>query len=575
MTMAFAKLVSGIFVFGSVTALVAAGCGGSDGLPPLEGLDGSVDPNNNPSGKDSICLLNNCDTDRECKNCSGDRTTCNQKEHRCVACGPEAGGKNCGAGQSCTKYGDCVPGGVSCNEDASGKPTITCASDADCSACGPNFKVCDPAAKKCVGCTTANVTNCQSTDVCTAAGDCVPACPATCKADADCGKCGAPGAENHACNRGVCAKCSETKACPNANEICNDVGDCEKTCGVAKNPNKCNTDADCTSCQGGLTKCTGKPIGGGLGTCAAAAAGCEQLGTGVFVLPDPFSRVTQACSTDANCANVSAKFDVGSIIKKATGLNVNSATLDYPMHACASVDILDGKKCGVCVPCKKDADCTPIDVQKFAGDAFGPIGSIAAAILLDKAFGPSDRKVHMYCQKINAVAGGEYGACVPCPSFFQRCGDAAVDTDNPATACDHGVCTVGAALGATCDSGCAGRVAQKDPFCTSKTGFWDQKCKDLVESECTNITCNPNTCAAPRDSGWYCRNDASEGGYRCNGGETGSTIAEGRQCPTSPKQYCHRQNPNDVKSKAVLCTSEGEAGCGAGSVGKAKCFTTP
>ena len=50
---------------------------------------------------------------------------------------------------------------------------------------------------------------------------------------------------------------------------------------------------------------------------------------------------------------------MGALIKKATGLNIKDANIDYPMNACASVDILDGKKCGVCVPCKKDADCAP------------------------------------------------------------------------------------------------------------------------------------------------------------------------------------------------------------------------
>ena len=557
--MAFAKLVTGLACIASVSALVVA-CGGSDTLPPLDGLDGSVDPNNDPNGTDKICLLNNCDTDRHCQDCTGGRTVCNQKENRCVACGPDAGGKSCGAGQTCTKYGDCVGGGVACAEDVNGVPTITCNADADCAACGPAFKVCDPAAKKCVGCTPTNVTNCQSTDVCKDS-KCQPACPDTCKTDADCGECGGKNGApaNHACNRGVCAKCSESKKCPGSNEVCNDVGDCEKICGVAGNPNKCKADADCASCQGGLTKCTGVPIGGGFGTCAAPAAGCEDLGKGVFVLPDPFSRVTQACSTDANCAGVKAQLNVGALIKKATGLNVKDANIDYPMNACASVDILDGKKCGVCVPCKKDADCQAIDVQKFAGEAFGPIGSIAAALLLDKVFGPTDRKVHMYCQMI---AGG-YGACVPCPSFFQRCGDSAVAGEEPATACDHDVCTLGPALGPTCEQGCAGRVGMKDAFCNSKMGFWDQKCKALVETECKNKTCFPDSCASPKTAGWYCSDSNKNAGYRCMG-DGSVTIAEGHSCATQPNPtYCHRQDPTDIRSKAVLDTN-----------GRPRCFPT-
>ncbi len=573
--MTFSKLASGFFVSFTFAAVVVAGCGGKDAPPSLEGLDGSADPNlNNPGGNDKICLLNNCDTDRDCKDCSGGRSTCNQKEHRCAACGPAAGGKNCSGGQQCTKYGDCVPSGVTCNEGADGKPTVSCSGDADCAACGPQFKVCDTAAKKCVGCTPANVINCQSTDFCNGTtGECMAQCPAACTKDADCGKCGAPGAENHACNRGVCAKCSPTKNCAGA-ETCNDVGDCEKTCGLATNPNRCNSDADCAGCAA-TTGCS-KPVGGGLGTCVAKAAGCEDLGKGVFVLPDPFSRVTQACSSDANCASTNIDLNIGAIIKRATGLNVNNANISYPMRACASVEILDGKKCGVCVPCKKDADCTAIDVQKLAGEAFGPIGSIAAAILLDRVFGPNDRKIHMYCQKVGGVGNGEYGVCVPCPSFFQRCGDEAVANEEPVTSCGHSVCELGPALGPTCDGGCAGRVGLKDPFCASSKGFWDPKCKALVETECTNKTCQPNTCVG-KDLGWFCDDiDTSRGGFECKGNEGGGQIATGHQCPSTPtsKTYCHRVTAGNVKSKAVLCTTETEPGCRPGSIGKPKCLPT-
>jgi hypothetical protein len=561
--MAFAKLVSGLVCLVSVSTLVVVGCGGGgDTLPDLGALGdgGGFDPNN-PGGNDKICLLNNCDTDRHCQDCSGGRTTCNQKENRCVACGPEAGGKTCGAGQTCTKYGDCVGGGAACAEDANNVPTIACNSDADCAACGPDFKVCDVGSKKCVGCTPANITNCQSTDVCKN-NTCQAACPATCTVDADCFQCGGTNGApaNNACNRGICAKCSESKRCPSPSEICNDVGDCEKACGLATNPNRCNTDADCSGCMGGLTKCTNKPIAGGTGTCAVAAAGCSDLGMGTFVLPDPFSRVTQACSTDSDCAGIKASLNVGGLIKKATGLGVGDGSLDYPMNACASVDILDGKKCGVCVPCRTDLDCQPADVTKFAGEAFGPIGSIAAALLLDKVFGPSDRKVHMYCQQITRG----YGACVPCPSFFQRCGDAAFVDDTPATACGHDVCVLGPGLGPTCNEGCAGRVAQVDPFCGSQMGFWDQKCKTLVETECKNKTCFPNSCNAPKEAGWYCNDTNKVAGYRC-GGDGVVAIAEGSTCPATPNPtYCHRVDPTDIRSKAIV-----------DGTGKPRCFPSP
>ncbi len=559
--MAFAKVVSGLLSVATVSAVVVA-CSGGNSLPPLEGLDGSstVDPNTQPGGNETICLLNNCDTDRHCQNCSGGRSTCNQKEHRCVACGPEAAGKACSSGQACTKYGDCVAGNAACAEGADGVPTISCNGDADCAACGPDFKVCDPGSRKCVGCTATNLTNCQTTDICKA-GKCEPACPAACATDTDCSQCGGKNGApaNMACNRGVCAKCSDTKKCPGANETCNDVGECEKVCGLALNPGRCNTDGDCASCMGGLTRCGNKPIAGGPGTCLAPAAGCSDLGKGVVVLPDPFSRVTQTCSVDGDCAGIKASLNVGGLIKRATGLNVGDASLDYPMNACASVDILDGKKCGVCVPCKKDLDCQPIDVQKFAGQAFGPIGSIAAALLLDRVFGPSDRKVHMYCQMIT----GGYGACVPCPSFFQRCGDSAAGEEK-ATLCPHDVCTIGPALGPTCDTGCAGQVAAKDAFCGSVMGFWDQRCRALVETECRTKTCVPVSCVAPKTAGWYCNEQNKNAGYRC-GGDGTPGIAEGFNCaPVSGQTtYCHRTDPTDLRSKAILDTN-----------GRPRCFPT-
>ena len=160
------------------------------------------------------------------------------------------------------------------------------------------------------------------------------------------------------------------------------------------------------------------------------------------------------------------------------------------------------------------------------------------------------------------IAGG-YGACVPCPSFFQRCGDAAVAGEEPATACDHDVCTLGPALGATCEQGCAGRVGMKDAFCNSKMGFWDQKCKSLVETECTNKTCFPDSCASPKTAGWYCSDSNKNAGYRC-AGDGSVTIAEGHSCATQPNPtYCHRQDPADIRSKAVLDTN-----------GRPRCFPT-
>lgn len=546
-----------------VALVVVPGCGSDDAGPaPFAGDGGGSDAAaDGKSGNDTICLQNNCDTDRHCADCSGGRTVCNQKEHRCVACGAAAGGKGCGTGQYCTKYGDCVPNGVTCAEDPAGAPQVACKSNADCGACGPNFRVCNVGTQKCVGCSATDTTNCQSTDVCTNE-TCVPACPSECKTDGDCGQCGAPGKEAHACNRHVCAQCSPTAPCPGGDK-CDDHGVCVKRCGLGNKPGKttCLADADCAGCKG-TTKCK-LPVNGGEGVCVAPATGCSDLGKGVLVLPPPFDTVTNTCSNDADCANVSADLNVGKILRDVTGVSaIKDASVPYGMRVCGAVDVLD-KSCGLCVPCKVDTDCQDIDVQQVAGDAFGPVGSIASAILLDKAFGPNDRKIHLYCQNV----AGNYGACVPCPNLLARC---AVGGEVPPTgACDHDVCAPGGPLGVQCDP-CVAEVCAKDSYCCTKE--WDLACKVEVDQFCTKKTCEPDKCVY-RQAGWFCFTDGSKGGYRCDG--TTQTVAEGRQCPNANgTTYCQKSGPN-VKDTAVLCQTEGEPGCGPGTVGKPKCFPTP
>jgi len=155
---------------GSVASLclvgvTVAGCGGSDsgggdnyfpegGAGNKDGQAGGGEGGG--GGNDSICLLNDCDLDRDCKDCTGGRTTCSQKEHRCVACGPTANGATCGSGQYCTMYGDCVANGVTCPVDGTGNPTVACKTSADCGACDPKHQVC--ADGKCSGCSPDDVT---------------------------------------------------------------------------------------------------------------------------------------------------------------------------------------------------------------------------------------------------------------------------------------------------------------------------------------------------------------------------------------------------------------------------------
>ncbi len=555
--MTLQKCALTVVLFAAILISSVSACsssGDSPGFDPTTGADGGKDGAG--GGGDTICLLNNCDIDRDCGNCTGGRTTCLQAEHRCIACQPGSTG-TCKQGQYCTKYGDCVPNGVACAADAKGTPTISCNADTDCAACDPHHKVCDAGAHKCVGCLTTNVTNCQSTDVCVA-DTCVPKCPGQCTVDGDCGQCGATGKEAHACNNHRCAQCSPTSKCPNGGTCDTKHGVCLPLCGLAGEPEVCNSDTDCAGCKGGATHCN-LPVNGGKGQCAINAPGCSDLGKGVVTLPEPFSSVTNTCSTDQDCSSVNANINVGKLLRDITGLSIiHDASLLYPMHACANVNIpIIKASCGICVPCKQDADCTDIDITKIAGDAFGPLGSIAAAILLDKIFGPNDHKMHMYCEPV--VDG--YGVCAPCSNILRSCGGEPPPAGG--APCDHDVCTPGGPLGTQCEQ-CTADVCAHDQFCCDKTnGGWDALCKREVDEYCTTKTCaDPDTCQFKK-AGWYCSTLQAYSSYLCDDNQQ---ISIGSQCQTS--QYCHKTGPNP-KDQAILAPP------GDGGAQVPQCFATP
>jgi len=540
------------FVLLCLLLFAAPGCSSS----PI-----GVSPDGTGTGTQGICLLNNCTDDSDCGNCSDTKTTCYAAEKRCVACGPNAGGKTCKAGQYCTQYGNCSSNSTKCAEDGSGAPTISCNNTADCGACGPKFQVCDTTAHKCVGCSATNTTNCQSTDVCTTAGTCVAKCPATCRQDAECGQCGATGKEAHACNLHICTQCSATMACPNGGKCDLTHGTCSAPCGITSGKSDCETNDNCSGCKG-VTSCK-VPVNGGTGACAAPANGCSDIGKGIIVLPDPYSRVTQACSNDADCSGVSVDFNLGKELRDITGLSlIKDGNFPYSMHACASVEVLD-KSCGLCVPCKQDADCTDVDITRVAGNIFGTIGSVASKLLLDKAFGPNDHKIHMYCQSV----AGDYGACLPCSNPLARC--AQTDAAVPATGtCDHEICDVGGPLGQQCDP-CVASVCAKDPWCC--TNQWDLQCKTDVDLYCAKKTCEPDKCVY-RTGGWYCHAD-NMSAYHCAANPEGEEqIDDGVSCPDG---YVCKPTGDGQKDPATLCTaadSDTSTQCTATTVGKAKCF---
>ena len=487
-----------------------AACGsskGSGGGPP-KGSGGSSGSGGTDGGGGvgatgaGLCLLNNCNSDAECEGCSFGRTKCNLDENRCVACDPVAG-TGCKAGEECTSFGTCAPVGLTCPTDASGTPTVTCSADSDCIACDPMHQKCDTATSKCVACIPSGDTSaCLGSDYCTPTGACEQKCPPSCTQDADCGNCVNGGKEAKACNNHVCAECSETLPCGAGLEC--QKGVCVKPCGKAGSPieggGECQTAAECYGCGNTESTTTWEckfPINGGThGTCVPPAEGCTDIAKSGVVLPPPFDQVTNLCSSDSNCANVSIDLNVGKLIKDLVGsdeidlglkkIKINDATISYKMPQCASIEIKD-ESCGVCVPCETDADCKPIPLDPlisdlFAGDA---LAQLAAAFLMDLLFGKDkEHEIHMQCQP---VAKG-YGVCAPCANPTKACGTGSTGQPGSGT-CDHNVCETGSALDPTCGL-CAAAVCLNDFYCC--TVEWDDMCKQHVDDVCA-VGCDGTT----------------------------------------------------------------------------------
>lgn len=453
----------------AVPALVF-GCANSD---PIPGLAGPEDGSDTESDENQICLLHNCTEDDHCGGCSGGRNTCLVEEKRCVACNADTG-TGCPDGEYCSSWGNCVPDGLECPTDSHGTPTISCSTNADCLACDPMHQVCDPASGSCVACTPSDTSACQSTDQCLD-NSCAANCPAQCMSDSDCSSCGGPGYEAHACNQHQCAECSPTVPCPNG-EVCSPQGVCGAQCG-SDGLGSCTSDSQCLGCGLDATECH-IPFGSSTGQCGPSAAGCSDLGTNVAVLPEPYDQVTNLCSNDGDCAGVGVTFNVGEMLRNLTGIDdIGDANISYPMNSCAAVSIGD-TSCGVCVPCQVDSDCQDIDIDQFALDAFGPIGSLAAAFLLDQVFGPNDHEINMYCQP---VAGG-YGACVPCPGLIYECGvGEGGGGGGGGGSCSHDVCDQGGALDPSCGS-CESAVCANDSYCCNTA--WDDVCVGEVAQYC-------------------------------------------------------------------------------------------
>ena len=480
-----------------------------------------VDPSGGGGGGDGeeegICLLNNCSDDKHCVGCQDNRDTCLIAENRCVACDPNTG-EGCEEGQDCSPFGICVPEGLTCPTDGDGTPTVTCNANSDCLACSPMHQVCDTDTGRCQACTATNTQHCLQSDICIDTDDdgredsCSPKCPATCDDNNDCSLCGGNDPNNqenwaHACYQHKCAECNPDKnfPCPAGEDCVN--GTCVKPCGQPGEPvGTCDTaggngDTDCAFCGDGDDQWECRtPVNSTRGSCIPPVAGCSDLG-GLAVLPEPYSDFTNLCSPsqgNADCANVGIQYDVGKQIQDLVGgpeldlgfttVTISSpANVEYPMPICAGLEITDGVTCGVCVPCKEDSDCQPIDVDPLIGDLFAdePLAQIAFALLADLLWGSSDdHHLNFFCLDV----AGELGACLPCANPLSECGGGG---GGGSGMCDHNVCTVGSPLDGDCDD-CAELVCDEDSFCCNNT--WDQDCIDLADDVCNGICSSGDPC---------------------------------------------------------------------------------
>ena len=456
-------------------------------------------------GGQGICLLNNCSDNSHCVGCPDGRDICLQAESRCVACDP-ATGEGCAPGEECSSFGLCVPAGLTCPTDNNGNPTVTCTANADCLACSPMHQVCDTETGQCQACTATNTQHCLSSDICVDKNNdghvetCSPKCPQTCTVDNDCGQCGGPGNEAHACFQHKCAECSDTYPCAAGLEC--DNGVCTPPCGIpGPEAGTCIADEDCQFCgsgDGGDWTCKLAVNGGTHGKCVPPVAGCEDLGQGVAVLPPPYNQYTELCSNDGNCDGISITFNVGEAIRDLVGgpeidlgfttIAIQDANVEYLMSKCAAIEITNNISCGICVPCKEDSDCAPINVDSLMSDLFSgePLAQIAAALLVDLLWGDNDdHNLNFFCQP---VAAG-YGACIPCGNPLAPCGDSG--GGGGSGNCDHPVCDAGTALDPSCGN-CAATVCAADDYCCNTE--WDSVCVGEADEMCNGICSGGGGC---------------------------------------------------------------------------------
>ena len=493
---------------GSGASAGSAGGGGESGEGGSGGSSGTGGSDTDGGWLDDVCLMHDCDDDAECTGCPSGRNVCDESSHRCVKCVQGEPTTACEDGEVCSQYGTCIPEGMDCPTDATGEPTITCASDADCYACDTMHQVCDTSSGKCVACSETNTYACDPQARCKN-GHCLDKCPTPCTTDADCEECGTMVNPGHACNEKTrhCGECSASTPCPDG-LLCGPQGMCVKVCGAEGKPKGvCNSDADCLGCEGDLVACH-VPVNGGDGKCGLPASGCSDIGS-FTALPSPWSAVTNTCSNDGDCNGVGVDLNVGKLLRDLTGLDqINDATMQYGMNVCASVTVgvLDESySCGLCVPCREDTDCEPIKFDPLIEQAFGPVGSLVANVLIKMAFGDAPHQLNMYCEPVI----GEFGVCAPCIDFIHECAVSSTTGDEcnsdwecaAGEHCKDGTCQEMSTTGCFGSDGCDGDQVcswNGDGYCCRDPFQGDPEDSCFSDAECV-----PQVCAWSGE-GFFC-----------------------------------------------------------------------
>jgi hypothetical protein len=311
----FAPAPRTALIFGallSLPTLYAAACANSDNIVINAGGAGGS------GGGETVCILQNCQSSTDCAACSESRHLCNTRSHLCVACNTDTG-EGCAKDEYCSKFGYCVPMGVSCPSDGHGVPMITCGVSADCSACDDAHRVCDTVTSTCVACTQTESGACQN-GMCTVNNVCQAVCPASCTIDPDCAGCNIAGKPAFYCAAGNCVNMlgspdggsSSSSGAGGAGGGTNDggpTGSCHPTCQVGP-----FMDPSCDACTAAVcaadsyccmtawdTVCVGE-----VGMHCGAACGCSHPECTVGdPLPDNCSPcATKICAADSFCCSV-------------------------------------------------------------------------------------------------------------------------------------------------------------------------------------------------------------------------------------------------------------------------------